>query len=71
MPPEGIRMVPPVRGLPPEIRAFAGRWADVWIDPGHPDSGIPELLVVEEVISKDEVKVVFQLGVLPGVPEQG
>ncbi len=64
LPPEGIRMVRPVPGLPPEIRAFAGRWAGVWIDPCIGQRH-PELLVVEEVISKDEVKVVFSWGYCP------
>jgi hypothetical protein len=65
LPPEGLRLVPPDPGLPEDLRAFAGSWAGVWIDPDHPETGIPETLVVEEVVSKDEIRVIFAWGDCP------
>lgn len=65
LPPEGIRLIAPAPDLPGELRAFAGSWSGVWIDPDHPESGIPETLAVEEVVSKDEIKVVFAWGDCP------
>lgn len=65
LPPEGIHVVPPDPGLPADIRGFVGSWYGVWYDPGHPQSGVQEILVVEEIASKDQVKVIFSWGDCP------
>jgi len=65
LPPEGIHLVPPDPGLPADIKEFSGSWQGVWFDPDHPQSGVRELLIVEEVASKDKIKVIFSWGDCP------
>jgi hypothetical protein len=65
LPPEGIRVITPDPSLQADIRAFSGSWYGLWIDPSHPDRGIREILVVEEVVSKDEIKVILSWGDCP------
>jgi hypothetical protein len=71
LPPEGVRVISPDPGLPADIRAFTGRWSGVWIDPDHPERGIPEVLIVEEVVSKDEIRVFFSWGDCPVCRSKG
>jgi len=65
LPSGGVQVFPPAPALPADIRAFSGGWHGVWVDPDHPDRGIPEVLIVEEVISQDEVRVVLSWGDCP------
>jgi hypothetical protein len=65
LPPEGIRVVPPDSKVPAEIRGFSGSWYGEWIDPGHPDKPIREILVIEEMVSRDDIKVVYSWGECP------
>jgi hypothetical protein len=65
LPPEGIRVVLPDPGLPADIRAFSGSWYGVWFDPDHPEKGIREMLVVEDIPAQDKVNVIFSWGECP------
>jgi hypothetical protein len=65
LPPEGIRVVQPDSKVPDEIRGFSGSWYGEWVDPGHPDQPIREILVVEEMVSKDDIKLVYSWGACP------
>jgi len=58
-------VVSPNPALPPDIRSFSGSWSGIWIDPQHPQSGIREILVVEEIVSEDEIKVILSWGDCP------
>jgi hypothetical protein len=65
LPPEGIRLVQPDPGVPAEIRGFSGSWQGDWVDPGHPGQPIREILVVEEMVSKDDIKIVYSWEACP------
>ncbi len=71
LPPGEVRVAPPAPGLPAEIQAFSGQWAGAWIDPAHPESGIQEILVVQEMVSKDDIKVILSWGDCPVCGSQG
>jgi hypothetical protein len=65
LPPQGIHLVPPDPGLSADIKEFSGSWHGEWFDPDHPEIGVRETLVVEEIASKDKVNVIFSWGDCP------
>ena len=65
LPPQGIHVVPPDPALPADLKEFSGSWSGEWFDPDHPESGIREILVVEEIAAKDKVNVIFSWGDCP------
>lgn len=65
LPPDGIRVIPPDSKVPADLRPLSGNWYGEWVDPAHPDRPIPEILVVEEMVSQDNIKVIFSWGDCP------
>jgi hypothetical protein len=65
-PAEDIRLVSPALGLPDDIKAFSGKWHGEWLDPcDFPGFGLQEILVIEEIVSPEEVKVILSWGDCP------
>jgi hypothetical protein len=62
LPSEGIKVIAPDPSLPSDLKVFSGSWDGLWLDPHHPDEPIREILVVEEVISKDDIRGIFSWG---------
>lgn len=54
--PDDVKVAPPASDIPPELRAYSGRWYGVW------DGVLPHVLVVEEILAPDQVKVIYAWG---------
>jgi hypothetical protein len=61
--PENVQIVPPDPNLPPEIKAFSGKWSGRW---GWQDrrnnDGVDAVLIVEKIISEQQAMVVVANG---------
>jgi hypothetical protein len=66
LPEDGIHQVQPDAALPAEIRAYFGSWHGQWLTPGgDPAHAVPTILVVEEIVSPEKVKVILSWGECP------
>jgi hypothetical protein len=59
LPPRGVKVVSPDPSFAPGIKAFSGVWEGVWDDKGH---GVQAKLVVEEIMSSKNVKLLYSWG---------
>jgi len=59
LPPRGVKVVSPDPSFAPGITAFSGVWEGVWDDKGH---GVQGKLVVEEILSSENVKLLYSWG---------
>ncbi|MCX5909824.1 MAG: hypothetical protein NTY64_22265 [Deltaproteobacteria bacterium] len=61
--PNDILIVSPDPNLPPEIKAFSGKWGGRWWNPSGPSNhGLDAVLIVEEIINERQATVVFGWG---------
>lgn len=54
--PTDLKVSAPPDSVPPEVRAFSGKWVGTW------DAGLAHVLVVEDIPSADRVTVVYAFG---------
>jgi hypothetical protein len=61
--PNDILIVPPDPSLPPEIKAFSGKWSGRWGNPYQPSSyGVDVVFVVEKIINEHEATAIYCWG---------
>jgi len=61
--PEDVQIVPPDPNLPPEIKAFSGKWSgsSEWQNRRNND-GVDVILIVEKIINEQQAMVVIASG---------
>jgi hypothetical protein len=61
--PENVQIVPPDPNLPPEIRAFSGKWSGSWEWQNRRNNdGVDAILIVEKIINEQQAMVVSASG---------
>jgi hypothetical protein len=61
--PENVQIVPPDPNLPPEIKAFSGKWSGQWHSQRNPSAlGVEAVLVVEEIPDERHARIVYATG---------
>ena len=61
--PENVQIVPPDPNLPPEIKAFSGKWSGRWKwQSGVSSDGVDAVLIVEKIINEQQAMVVVASG---------
>ena len=61
--PENVQIVPPDPNLPPEIRAFSGKWSGSWEWQNRRNNdGVDAILIVEKIINEQQAMVVYATG---------
>ena len=55
--PDGVLIVPPDPNLPPEIKAFSGKWGGTWFH-----LNMDAVLVIEKIDERQEATVVYVRG---------
>jgi hypothetical protein len=61
--PNDILIVPPDPSLPPQIKAFSGKWSGRWWSPYQPNSyGVDAVLIVEKIINEHQATVIYCRG---------
>jgi hypothetical protein len=61
--PENVQIVPPDPNLPPEIKAFSGKWSGSWEWQNRRNNdGVDAILIVEKIINEQQAMVVSASG---------
>ena len=61
--PEDVQIFPPDPNLPPEIKAFSGKWSGSWEWQNRRNNdGVDAILIVEKIINEQQAMVVSATG---------
>ena len=61
--PQTVQIVTPDPNLPPEIKAFSGKWGGKWRHPSYSsNSGVDAVFIVEKIIDEHQTVVIYAWG---------